>query len=195
MTINLSPRDQTIITAHSNGVLLKDIAPLVNMTPKGVLSACRRLGLAKRAKNKYSDDFIAELITAYRSGQSYSQIGIAFGISRNKAAGILNRAGVLMGRPTRIPKPRKPKTNNTNRFFASPRVRALPFAARAADVVPLNIPFLDRKSNQCAYLYGDDPRTMTCCGHEAYGTGSWCLSHAMIVYRPAEARHRAPRPR
>lgn len=195
MTISISSRDQTIINAHASGLLLKDIAPLVNMTTKGVKVACRRLGLEKRPKSKYSDEFIASIIAAYKGGIPYTKIGETHNLTRGQIAGILRRAGVMEKRPAPKPKVAKPKTNNTNRLIKEPKFRTVPFKERAAAVVPLNIPFADRKPNQCAYLYGDDPRTMTCCGHEAYGTMSWCLDHAMIVYRPADARDRAPRPR
>lgn len=194
MTISISSRDQIIIKAHADGLLMKDIAPLVNMTTKGVISACRRLGLEKRPRSKYSDDYVDAIINAYHETKSYKEVQKRFPeLATNKIAGIIYRAGACDARPGRKPKLTKPKIKN--RRLTEPKFRAEPFKERPAEVVPLHIPFMERASNQCAYLYGDDPRAMTCCGHEAYSTTSWCLAHASIVFRPAEARERAPRPR
>jgi hypothetical protein len=144
---------------------------------------------------KRPPEFIAAVIKAYNDGMSYSEIGIEFDLTRNQAAGILNRAGVLKKRTKgRKAYPARPKRGN--QIVAPPKFRAVPFEERVAPVEPLNIPFLDRRLDQCSLIaVVTDPADQTCCGHPTYGSTSWCRAHAQIVFQPYQARHRAPRPR
>jgi transposase-like protein len=196
MTLNIAPekltkgkqpiaaRDQAIIAAHASGMMLKDIAELVGLTPNGILSACRRLGLGKRPRSKYSVEMRDQIVADYNARMSYADIAKKHGLkTRNQVVGILHREGVLRCEP-RLKKPKKTAQRKTRSTLQlrSPKVKAAPFKERVAPVTPLNIPFLDRRADQCSYLYGDDPKTMLCCGHETYGTTSWCLGHLQICF-------------
>lgn len=198
MRTSILERDQQIIEAYQSGVVMKDIAPLLGMQPKGVWKACRRLGLGIRKKHKHSDELIDGIVAAYQQGKSFGIIMGEFNLSRGQVAGILNRAGVLKDRVPKQPKIAKirAKTTNKDRIIRPPKFKQVNFTARVAAVESLRIPFLDRKPNQCAWIdETTDPAAVTCCGHEVYGTGSWCLAHAQIVFVPYQARIREPRPR
>jgi hypothetical protein len=196
MNISISSRDQTIISAHANGLLAKETAPLVNMTTKGVLSAWRRLGLEKRPKSKYSDDFVQQIVAAYHDTKSYRAINKQFPeLNRNQIAGILHRAGVLRDRPGRKPKIAKPQT--ANRLIKEPKFKKVPFKQRASAAPFLGIAFDSLSARTCRNPDPtcDDPRAMTYCGQPTYGTLPYCMACAQINYMPAQARNREPRPR
>lgn len=199
MNANVKPRNLTILESFSNGLRIAEIARLVGMSPQGVWYICKKYGQTDREKparkRRHSPEFIARLVNDYRAGDTFLQIAEKHGLTRNQVGGILSRAGVLnrmeQNRVARVTRPKQPKKEK----LRVPKFNRVPFAERAAQVAPLNIPFLDRKRDQCAYLYGDDPKTMTCCGHQTYGTTSWCLAHAQIVFTPYQARAREARPR
>jgi hypothetical protein len=196
MTISISSRDQIIINAHASGALMKDIAPLVNMTTKGVISACRRLGLAKRPKSKYSDDYVDAVIKAYRETKSYQEVHKRFPeLATNKIAGIVYRAGASDPRPGRKPKTAKPKTRN--RIIGEPKFKKVPFGKRVSSAPFLGLDISQLNSQTCRNPDPtcDDPRAMTYCGQPTYGTLPYCLACAQINYMPAQERRREPRPR
>lgn len=201
-----SPRDLRIIEAYQAGVRLTDIARELKMSTKGVESARRRLGIPAREKpraSKWTDDFKARVVELYNSGASYKQIGNKLGITRNVAAGILLRAGVLKTRVTGIK-----RTTGLRRKW-QPKKLKLPFdvppkmkKAKPLKLRPLPAPFLgldiySLTSQTCRNPdpMCDDPRTMTYCGQPTFGTLPYCEACAFINYRPANTRERAPRPR
>lgn len=190
MTVNTSPHAQKIIEAKALGMSRAEIAEMLNITPKSVSRAAPVFGRA----HKYSSDLIQQIVDEYVGGDSLAIIQNKHKLTRGQIAGILNRAGGFAKRGKPIGKKRSVPVVKVKRIYL-PKIKAVPFKPRKAEVVPLNIPFLDRQKDQCAFLYGDDPRTMTCCGQPAYGSGSWCDAHTQIVFQPYEARHRAPRPR
>jgi hypothetical protein len=161
-----------------------------NVSPEQIATA-----MPTHMQPKRSAEFIAAVIKAYNDGLSYTEIGVELDLNRNQAAGILHRAGALKKRTQgRKQYPARPKRGN--QIVAPPKFRAVPFDERVAPVEPLNIPFLDRRLDQCSWVAAvTDPADQKCCGHPTYGTTSWCRAHAQIVFQPYQARNRAPRPR
>ncbi len=145
---------------------------------------------------QWTEARVADLKAKIDARWSASEVAALYGISRSAAIGKANREGLSFDSThpgnykeyLRRPKP-KPATAVVK------QKNNIPFDLKADLVPPLNIPFLKRKLDQCAYLYGDEPSEMTCCGHPTYGTGSWCLAHAQLVVVPFQARNREPRPR
>lgn len=180
MTVNTLPHAQKIIEAKALGMSRAEIAKMLNLSPHHV-SFIAPIFAHDR---KHSPEFIQQVVDEFLSGDSSSIIAERHNITRSKVAGILYRAKVF-GKRAKTP------------IVKVKRVRGPTLKPRPqpVEVVPLHIPFLDRRPDQCALLYGDDPKSMTWCGHPTYGTTSWCEAHAKIVFAPREARNRAPRPR
>jgi GcrA cell cycle regulator len=137
---------------------------------------------------QWTEARIADLKSKIDAGLSASETAGEMGISRNAAIGKAHRLGLTFNSPdirnfkyrASVPK-REP--------YIKPKPRpALRFDCTPAEVVPLHIPFLDRDKNQCAQLYGDDPATMTWCGHPCFGSLPYCESHALINYQPSRTR-------
>lgn len=151
---------------------------------------------------KYSDEYCKKIADRFLAGESMRLLAEAEGLTEGKIAGILTRAGAFKseGRIIKFIRPAKPAREKIIRNFGT-RITtsfeppAAPFVPRAADIVPLNIPLLDLEWRQCREPYGDDPATMTFCGHTAEPGKPYCLAHCRVNYRAPEARNRAPRPR
>jgi hypothetical protein len=147
---------------------------------------------------KWSDRTIAAVIEAYNAGLTFSQIGQQFDINKNQAAGILNRAGALKKRVLgRARTGIKPQNKNTNKINPRKQFRKVPFDARISAAPFLGVSLMERKFDQCAMpdMKCDDPSAMTYCGQPTYGTLPYCGYCAQIIYQPARAVHREPRPR
>lgn len=200
MTANVSPKDQKIIAAFNAGMLFVDIGALVNMTPKGIASARRRLGLPARGANnkqKYSTEMVQDVVAMYRAGHPYDDVCDKYDINRNQVAGILNRAGAIKKMKRGKAKLFKAKTNNTNRIITPPTFKKVPFRERLSPAPFLGLDIYQLNSQTCRNPNPkwDDPATQTYCGQPVFGTLPYCEACASINYRPADARIREPRPR
>lgn len=142
---------------------------------------------------KYDEAFRQTVANMYRGGATLSKIEHEFNLTRGKVAGILKRAGIFAEISRR--QPAKPKPPLRGRRIHPPKFNCVPFQEQVAEVVPLHLPFPRERLDQCAFMYGDDPSAMTCCGHPVYGTTSWCEAHLRIVSQPAQPKYREPRPR
>jgi hypothetical protein len=153
-----------------------------NVSPEQIATARPIAPLSK--PSKYSEEFRLAIAEEYRGGASLAGVGIKFNLTKGQVAGMLSRAGVFVERPRRGPTvPKKAKPARTHNFVV-PKFRRDPFKERVAPVAPLNIPFLQRKLDQCAWIEAvTDPAAQTCCGHPTYGTTSWCEGHAQIVFQ------------
>lgn len=192
MTVNVTPHVQKIIDAKNLGMSRAEIAKMLNIKPKSVSRVAPVFGRAV----KHSTEAIGQIVAEYVAGDSLVVVADRHNLTKGQVAGILHRAKAFAKREKPAGKQRTaPAVKVARKRIARPKISPAPFRERAADVIPLNIPFLDRSLDQCAFLYGDDPRIMTCCGHPAYGTSSWCEAHFQLVCRPAPARNRNPRPR
>lgn len=183
--------------ARAQATSRAEMARLLGVTLNTVDAGITRYGLEKFGVFRtYADDTKTKVIAAALAGKSYDAIANEFGLTRGKVAGIMHRAGVKVSRPTK-PKPAREKIirNFGTRITTSFEPPAAPFVPRAADIVPLNIPLLDLEWHQCRHPYGDDPATMTFCGHTAEPGKPYCAAHCQINYRAPEDRNRAPRPR
>jgi hypothetical protein len=165
----------------------------VNIAPGNVATGQPIAQLGR--PSKYPEEFRMAVADFYRRGASLASVGIEFNLTKGQVAGMLSRAGIFKEAQRRGPAAPKKAKAKRQHALVIPKFNRVPFAERAAVVVPLNIPFLERNRDQCAQLYGDDPRTMTWCGHPCYGTLPYCLAHSQINYQPPQARNRAPRPR
>lgn len=147
---------------------------------------------------KWSDRTIAAVIEAYNLGLTFTQIGQQFDINKNQAAGILNRAGALKKRVLGQKRSGiKPQNKNTNNVNPRKKFKAEPFDCKVSAAPFLGVPLLKRRFNQCAYPDPNnfDPRNALYCGQPTYGTMPYCEACMSVMYVPAKARHRAPRPR
>lgn len=153
---------------------------------------------------KYSDEYCKKIADRFLAGESMRLLAEAEGLTEGKIAGILTRAKAFKSedRIVKFVRPAKPKPvrekiirNLGTRITTSIELAPEPFVPRAADIVPLNISLLDLEWHQCREPYGDDPATMTYCGHTAEPGKPYCALHAAINYRSAESRNRTPRPR
>lgn len=166
-----------------------------NVTEQEIATAVPIQGAYNR---KWSDRTIAAVIDAYNTGLTFSQIGQLFDINKNQAAGILNRAGALKKRVLGQKRSGgKPQNKNTNRIVIAPKFKAEPFGRKMSAAPFLGVPLLQRKFNQCAYPDPNnfDPRNALYCGQPTYGTLPYCEACMSVMYIPAKARNRAPRPR
>jgi len=148
---------------------------------------------------RWTDVIIADLKARIAEGLSAAQFANLHSITRNAAIGKANRLGLHFASSsnynTRTVRERRDRTITMRRDRKRRPVNRIPFDVHAALAEPLRIPFLDRKLNQCARLFGDTPDDQTCCGHPVHGTTSWCLAHAQIVFTPYQARIREARSR
>lgn len=142
---------------------------------------------------QWTDTIITDLKARIAEGLSASQFADLYSITRNAVIGKASRLGLHFSSSsnynTRTVRERRDRTITMQRKRRS--VNRIPFDVPAAPVEPLHIPFLNRKLNQCAWLYGDTPNDQTCCGHPVHGTASWCLAHAQIVFTPYQTRMEA----
>jgi GcrA cell cycle regulator len=129
-------------------------------------------------------------------GKSQSVIAAELGVTTNSVAGRLSRMKLrfLTDRPKREPKPRAPKKlkpwSERKRYYVNRR--SIPMTAPEQVALRLSVPELTNKS--CRFIVTDD-HPMLYCGHESADGFSYCAHHCGVMYRPAEARERAPRPR
>lgn len=84
---------------------------------------------------------------------------------------------------------KRPKHATNLPNFLNKRESQEEFTPRANDVKPLNIPLLKLETHHCRFPYGEDPKTMTYCGHPTAHEGcSWCPSHLAYVSAPKPRR-------
>lgn len=75
---------------------------------------------------------------------------------------------------------------------AAPKVKPEPFVcAPVVDLSPLHLTLIELKDEMCRYPYGDDPATMTFCGHPTVSGRSWCPKHFAVVTVPTPARRQS----
>lgn len=150
----------------------------------------RRMGLAAPNKPDLWDSArTEELIKLWGDGLSASQIAGRLGVTRNAVIGKVNRLGLSQRNPalcTRVnqarPKPpkfnfaRKPKAPQPgSRANGRGVLQSLP----APPVPYLNIPFIERKSTQCATIVNDKNE---CCGLPVTYRNC-CSFHAHLHYQ------------
>lgn len=141
----------------------------------------------------WTDERVERLKLLHGAGESAAAIAadLGGGITRSAVCGKLFRLGLSI--PMGAKRPEKPKRPNGVRrknpgaglhFHCMQREKENQeqFIPRADDVVPLNIEFDKLKTEHCRYPYGEDPKTMTYCGHPIAREGcSWCPSHLRHV--------------
>lgn len=196
MNANVSPYAQKVREARAISKTRQEMADLLGLPDvKNVYDLLKREGLPPfgTATIYHSEDIKKQVIADYRTGKKLKDIAADLGITTMAIGGILYRAGVKRDRPLPVAKPVARPIRHV--AFQVPKIKPDRFEPRIADVAPLDIPFLDIGPNQCRQMYGDDPRTMTFCGHECYGVTPYCEAHFAINYLPPQSRNRAPRPR
>lgn len=196
MTANVSPYSEKIRHARAVAKTRLEMAEMLGLPDvKNVYDLLRREGLPLFGKPTvyHSEDLKQRVVAGYLAGKQLKLIAAECGVSKNAIAGILLRAGIKRTRPQQVAKPKARPVRHV--AFQVPKFKPDKIKLRTAEVVPLNIPFLDIGPNQCRQMYGDDPRTMTFCGHECYGAAPYCEAHFAINYLPPQARNREPRPR
>jgi GcrA cell cycle regulator len=156
----------------------------------------------------WTDESIAELTRRWMAGESASNIAAALGLkSRNVVIGKVHRLGLQ-----RTSQPRKNELmraqeaerrekRNERLRQARAELRVLnggradprPYGRRerlagdysrlrCVEVVPLNIALMDLEHSHCRFPYGDDPATMTFCGHPTIVRKSYCGPHAGLCF-------------
>lgn len=160
---------------------------------------------------------IAKLRRLYDENFSFSEIAAALGggISRNSAIGKAHRLGIAghkVGRkpamgPNAIRAPKRPATQGISaavqkinmakaappKVAPAPKIKPEPFVVATVDIVPLNLGLMDLTETTCRWPIGDEPATMTFCGHDAPG-GPYCPGHSAIAYQPRQSRRSGPHP-
>jgi hypothetical protein len=123
---------------------------------------------------------------------SASKIGEAIKRSRNSVMGIAFRNGIkLLNRKVRGQKVQKPpakKGEHLKRKFASTAEKKEKKYDEPFITAPSgknNVPFLERRSNQCKFIIGRTEKSHYCCGDPVDRKG-WCKYHASIVYQPPD---------
>ena len=181
--------------ARAKATSRAEMARLLGVALNTVDSGLTRYKLPKFGRFcVHADDFKQRVIAAALSGKSYDAIAKEFDVTRGQVAGFLHRAGVKIARFVK-PKKEKVVRNLGTRITTSIELSPVPFEPRVAPVEPLNILLLDLEWHQCRHPYGDEPATMTFCGHTAQPGQPYCAAHCAINYRTPEDRTRASRPR
>lgn len=133
----------------------------------------------------WPDHVVNDLKALAARGLSASQCASHFnGMTRNAAVGLGFRNkfqfhGAQGGGAPKGPSPSRP-----------PRTLA---PEPAIELAPLMLTFQELNfDGDCRYIYGDvQDSAHRYCGLPALSGGSWCQSHAKIVYVPPEERRRA----
>lgn len=100
----------------------------------------------------------------------------------------------------RVAKPRESKARvrivSANGNSNAMRVMRAPpgetFKPRCVEIVPLHIGFSELEDGLCKYPYGDEPATMTFCGHPSVEGKSYCQPHAglcWVIPQPVERKY------
>lgn len=198
MNTDISPRSQQVIEARAVAKNATEFARMLNICNKTVWKYYARYNIEPfphggHQKHPRADE-VCEL---FKAGKAMSAIAAELGLTRGSVAGILGRAGMFKQRAPRQKKATRPKITQWARVTVRPKVRAQPFRERIPPAPFLGVPLLERKFNQCAYPdpTNFDPRNALYCGQPTSGTLPYCEACMAVMYRPAEARERAPRPR
>lgn len=200
-------REDVVRAARAAATSQKQMAELIGISHGRAVSYwINKLGLPKfGVHRKNSHEEIETIKAAFAAGETVGAIAEKHNITRNKVAGIINRAGMFKKRD-RVLNPRIRKGRFKLPFLVEPKFRKEKLKARVAAVTPLHVAFIDMRRDEsgyrdfglqrgdCRQAYGDDPRTMTFCGHPV-ARGSYCTHHAEINYRKPDERNRNPRPR
>ena len=131
--------------------------------------------------------------------QNYSalEIGLILGCSRNSVISVCWRNRIQLKGPRgkrnhlkpseRRSGPAKQPYNGGRRRkpakpSKSPKIRKRPMLIIAKEnIPPLNgtgIPFIDRRPNQCVWIFNNDMKNAICCGREVMEGHSYCQDHA-----------------
>lgn len=130
----------------------------------------------------WSPERDAELADRRDKGESFAQIGLRLGVSRN----------ACIGRAMRIDLPRIARVRNPNVRHAdgpSPsRIRKnikkpTRFKPRLDAPQSKQLPICETLPEHCRYIAGDDH---LCCGHDTIKESSWCEYHWKVVHQPAQ---------
>lgn len=136
---------------------------------------------------------VQRLRTLWDSGLSASQVGDDLGITRNAVIGKLGRLGLTGVRSLLLAKQRAAKIEASGQrkprkthlklrmLHAGPEKTDL-----APDVSPCPVPFLERRTTQCAWPLWTDATPVSermVCGAKAVPECSWCGRHLLIVAR------------
>jgi hypothetical protein len=172
-----------------------EMADLIGMSHgKSVNYWIKKLDLQPFGRaQKWKPEEIEAIKADFQNGETLADIATTRNATRNQIAGLLHRAGAFKKgneRGGKAPRERKAK----NIFPIVPKFRKEKIKIRIAPVIPMHIAFLDLQPDDCRQPYGDDPRTMTFCGHTK-SVGAYCAMHAAINYRKPDERNRNPRPR
>lgn len=118
-------------------------------------------------------------------------------VTRNSVVGYLHRAKITVEQKAEV----HPKTNNAPRIMPrsavnvqtvraarAPKFKPEPFVPVCVEVEPLHIALADLKDEMCRFPFGDDPVTVTYCGHPSLTGRSWCPKHFRVVTVPTPPR-------
>jgi hypothetical protein len=191
-----SSRDDMVRAARAVAKSQREMAALIGISHgRAVNYWINKLGLPKFGRYRHhSPETIEKIKSLFAGGTSIGRISTEMGLTRNQVAGVLDRANMFTHRERGK---KKEKIRVRTRPFIVPgpkQFHAVKFKQRSAPVEPLHIPFLELERDHCRQPYGDDPSTMTFCGHPKT-VGSYCAQHAAINYMPPQARNRNARPR
>jgi GcrA cell cycle regulator len=140
-----------------------------------------------------------ETILRNRTALHHTAKAIAdeLGVTRNAVLGKMFRLKISNGNGPGMKDPNAPpkrphRKRRPKRMTALDFLTCDDFTPRQAEVEPLNISIKDLNHKTCRFPYGDDPRTVTYCGHLPYGELPYCAAHCRITYtaparRPVKA--------
>lgn len=126
-------------------------------------------------------------------GKSASQIGDAIKRTRNAVMGVAFRNGIkLLNQKVKGQTRQKPTARRGDHLKKPPLMEKQREAKHEELLITApsgenNVPFLDRRYNQCKFIIGRTEKEHYCCGEPVDRKG-WCKYHASIVYRPPDPK-------
>lgn len=198
MNANISLKDLKTIEAYSAAKTAAEFQKLLGVSQKTAWHRREKLGLAPlphsgRVRHPRAD----EACELFKAGKQLTEIAAELGMTRGSVAGIVNRAGLFKQR-VKVAKPRGPsKKHSPDRLITRPKFRKESFRRNISAAPFLGVSLLDRAFGQCAYPdpLNFDPREPKYCGQPVFESERYCEACCSVMYRPADARERAPRPR